>query len=115
MSWDRIYPLAQEIEMWVSLLVNGWLIGNAVVFLAARIIRTTGQTVDSIADSLHLLSATLALTIPFNFIICWITHNGSFFYWQACIGIAPAALALALRGFQFFTKHYRHPSRGQAT
>jgi hypothetical protein len=114
MSWDRIYPLAQEIEMWMSLVVNGWLIGTAVVFLVARIIRTTAQTIDSIADSLHLLSGTLALTIPLNFIVCWITNNGSFFYWQACIGIASAALALALRGFQSFTKHYRYPSRRQA-
>jgi uncharacterized membrane protein len=61
--WSRIHSIAREAELWMSLVVNGWLVLRAAVFLNQKMGSLTPLIVTGLFAASVLFAATLVAMV----------------------------------------------------
>jgi hypothetical protein len=100
MDWSRVRSIAEEVELWLSLAINAWLVLKAGTLMIPRMVQRVRRagSLMWLFDIAH--PACLFLTIAI-FVFCFF-HPGALFFipWVVGIGIAFSLIALVIRGLE---------------
>jgi len=86
MEWSRFHSIAQEVELWMSLVIG-------TCWLAKK----SRLTIDSLASGAHALSSVLLHAFPITVIGCLVWWPPELVIWHLGIGTSLGVLSLFLR------------------
>jgi divalent metal cation (Fe/Co/Zn/Cd) transporter len=100
MDWSRTRSVAQEIELWLSLVINSWIAVGAAVFAIRRI-----GSLAAIATAAHALSVVLILiTIAAAIVGFFVSGIWPYLPWIVGTSIASNMITVALQAFRLLLR-----------
>jgi hypothetical protein len=90
--WSRIHSIAREAELWMSLVVNGWLLLRAAVFLN----RKMGSLIPLIATGLFAAPVLFAATLVAMIVSMFDSAAIDWYYGLAIAGTSVSLVGIAL-------------------
>jgi hypothetical protein len=102
--WSRIHSIAQEVELWMSLSVNGWLMFRVAVYLNRKI----GSLIRLVRASLFVAYVLSAATIVAVVVCMFNSAAIDWYYGLATAGISVSLFGIALTQVEGLRRHFQH-------